>query len=233
MKTLIIDGNNLVCASFFSLHDQATDDSTLYDFSKRIEFYVNLIKAEKVFVCWDSLLGSAWRKEAYPNYKANRKDKDENLISALNFCRENNHFKNVLIDKAEGDDTIYAICKVLSKEFNFEDIEIVSSDKDLIQCVQEKIAGKIINPIARETEIYREIPNYDIVEYKSIVGDSSDGIKGIPKKGPAFFENYLKHTVSLTAEEKTIKNLCERITRLSMNPSLQDNIDKVKKEIDL
>ena len=229
MKNLIVDGNNIASVCYFSLHDLANEDSTLYDFNQRIKNYIDTFKIDKVYICWDGHNGSAWRKDVYPDYKANRKERDPNLIESINFCK-NNKYKNITVDESEGDDIIYAVCKVLKDEENY----IFSSDKDLIQIVQEKYATVIINPLVKLDNIegkspFREIPDYDICVYKSIVSDSSDGIKGVKGKGDKFALRYFNGEVELNDEEEKERKLCESIIRLSLNPSKDKIFDEVAK----
>jgi len=108
----------------------------------------------QIVLCADS--HSYWRKDVFPNYKANRKknrdasDIDWDLVfQTLNELREeikiNFPYKVMYVPRAEADDVI----AVLANTFRHtEPILIVSSDKDFIQLLDQNVA--IYRPIQKE-----------------------------------------------------------------------------------
>jgi 5'-3' exonuclease len=126
----------------------------------------------QMVICADS--HSYWRKQYFPQYKANRKkDRDESEIDwpmvfeTLDAVRDElrkyfpYHVLNVPL--AEADDII----GVLTKRFKrYEPILIVSSDKDFIQLLDENVA--LYRPIQDELVLFNPIdlsaiPQDDIV----------------------------------------------------------------------
>ena len=97
--------------------------------------------------------------------------------------------KTVTIDKVEADDIIAYLSKVIPqgpKDKAF----IVSSDKDFIQLVSEKVI--VYRPIekeyyTKETVVEKfNISPENFILYKTLLGDNSDkikGVKGLGKKG--------------------------------------------------
>ena len=73
----------------------------------------------------------------------------------------------------EGDDVVYYIAKNIAED---SDVTIVSSDTDFIQVLNELSYVKLWNPVSQK---YRDNTDYDYVSWKSMVGDTSDNIKGV------------------------------------------------------
>lgn len=132
-------------------------------------------------VVWDTSGGSAWRKVLAPEYKSGR-SKVENLVEITKASKQ--VFSDFLIESvevggSEADDIIYVLAELYKKKHPC-DITIVSRDKDLIQVVQDGYADRIWDVVSKK---YIEIPSYNITLYKALVGDKSDGLKGIPGVG--------------------------------------------------
>lgn len=144
----------------------------------------------EVIYCKEGKHSTAWRKKIYPLYKENRKyddsfqllfDEFDKIFELLGMFPS----KEIEVENAEGDDVIYTLATHFADLG--EDVLVISSDKDLIQLhnFNEKI--EIFNPMKRC--ILEPIP--DIIEFKAIVGDPSDNIKGIPRLGKKTFEKMM------------------------------------------
>jgi len=78
----------------------------------------------------------------------------------------------------EGDDVIYSLVK---HKHPRDDVEIVSSDTDFIQILNEFPDNvRLYNPIKKA---YRDNTSYDYVAWKAMVGDKTDNIPGVPRIG--------------------------------------------------
>jgi 5'-3' exonuclease len=141
-------------------------------------------KYDKLVIACDSY---SWRKDVYPEYKANRKktratDKHDwtaifNLIeSTLDDIRANFPYAVIKIDKAEADDIIGALTIHKSMPLIGEDVVIVSADKDFIQLQKY---GHVIqwSPMFNKA-IKDENPVKYIFEH-ILKGDSSDGVPNV------------------------------------------------------
>lgn len=127
------------------------------------------------------------------DYKANRKEMDSELSVQIGEVINILHTLGIGILQKNGyeaDDVIGSFAK--QNESKFEKIEIVTGDRDLLQLLSEKI--KILMPgktfsdfVEYDREKFEEkygIKLEDFVLFKSLTGDSSDNIKGIPGVGP-------------------------------------------------
>ena len=158
------------------------------------------------------------RLEMYPEYKANRREEitDPEEIAywesyhrqkriCLKYVKECLPVYSAYHKDYEGDDVIYTLAKNTSSE---DEVIIISSDTDFIQVVQELPQVKLFNPIKRE---YRSVPEYNYLSWKSMVGDRSDNIKGVPKIGKVRAEKILKNgELSERLEEETFKQAYEQ-----------------------
>ena len=230
--TLIVDGNNLVNASYFvskSRNELATQEET-------VEIVISIFKTQiaklkrdfftdKVYIAWDGRNGAKWRKEVLPEYKANRnKNGKEDLFECLNQCRELEENNNFLFDAFEGDDVVYALCRAID---NDEKI-IISADKDFLQVVQEGLASKLFNQVSKQ---YREIPEISSIIEKSICGDKSDNLLGVRGKGIAFVKKFVKRQVFLNEQEKEVFEKHKLVIGLRNNPCKDELLELVKKQL--
>jgi 5'-3' exonuclease len=160
-----------------------------------------------VVVVFDGPGSTAARKNVNSDYKANRQikritnwemydDKDQEYASMSAQIERLVEYLHMLpvdllaIDKVEADDVIAYI----GKQFNQSKVTIVSSDKDFMQIVNDRI--QIYSPVKKKVygpaEVLEEqgvLPsNYLIV--KSLLGDNSDNLSGVKGLG---IKGILKH----------------------------------------
>jgi len=146
-------------------------------------FYRNKFQSKygELVICNDSF--NYWRKDIFPFYKQNRKEKlksselDWNeIFSSMSKIREEIKsifpYKNITVDRTEADDIISVICK----HKRDEKILIISSDKDFQQ-LQRYDNVEQYSPVKREFLICED-PELFLLEH-IIKGDSSDGIPNI------------------------------------------------------
>lgn len=229
--TLIVDGNNLVNASYFvskSRNELATQEEIVENvvaiFKTQIEKLKRDFYTDRVYIAWDGIDGTKWRKEILPEYKANRdKAGKEDLFECLNQCRILEDYNNFCFEGFEGDDIVYALCRATDDEKI-----IISADKDFLQVIQEGLASKLFNQISKQ---FREIPEISSIIEKSICGDSSDNLKGVPNKGPAFVNKFMKRQVFLNESEKEIFEKHKLVIGLKNNPRKNELLELVKKQL--
>jgi len=198
------------------------------------QFIINLNSYNKIFQPNTIIIADdnfpQWRRDIYPLYKKNREDKfykPTNLDKAYNRNKKaiREELKKLLpiyyfrIDGLEADDICYLLCRKLSKNRN---ILVMSNDNDLLQLSQKFETVKIIDPHSKKI---KEPPEYDIVRYKSLVGDSSDNIKGIPGTGEKTAKKLLsrKKTFNewyqnLGEQDKKVYKDCKSIIDLEKIP---------------
>ena len=147
-------------------------------------------KYGEVVICCDSR--HYWRKDYFPNYKANRKvDRKKSeydwdfIFETLNTIRseikDNFPYKVLEVYGAEADDIIAVILQQRALENNI----IVSSDKDFIQ-----LHNNIIDQYSPVTKkmLTHPIPKQYLAEH-ILKGDRSDGVPNILSPDDTFTEN--------------------------------------------
>ena len=138
---------------------------------------------EMVICCDDK---NNWRKEIFPEYKANRRKNRENditdwktLFELLHEMREDLTkyfpYKVMHVDSAEADDIIGVLVAEKQNRFPSPPILILSSDKDFIQ-LQKYQRVRQWSPLQKKFVIGDPVESlYD----KTIRGDTGDGVPNI------------------------------------------------------
>lgn len=196
IKTLLIDGSNLMKIGFHGVKDLYSDGSHLgaiYHFINTIRKFLEEENYDKVVVFWDAENSSSTRKGLYPQYKGNRKQ-DMNEYKLESYLTQNARIKEYLEEVFvrqvemvcnEADDLIAYYCQ---RSIN-EEITIFSSDKDLTQLISDKVS--IYSPNLKQyfkqgdliTINKVQIPHYNVLTCKIFAGDTSDNINGIEGLG--------------------------------------------------
>ena len=223
IKTLLVDGNNLLKIGFHGVRDFFNNGEHVggtWHFLNTLRRFLEENNYNKVVVFWDSQTGSSQRRILYPKYKLNRKQKNEDDFKEQSFTTQKNRVKQYLeetfvrqleVEQSEADDLIAYYCQISEDE----DKTIFSSDRDLTQLISEKVT--IYSPQQKRyykngdgIKIYEsEIPHYNVKTYKILTGDSSDNIDGIFYLGektflklfPEILDTELKYTDILTKAE--------------------------------
>jgi len=230
MKVLIVDGNNLVCAGYFvskNYPEKLIPMQCADYFNNRVSKIEQQLGCDATYVAWDGINSTAWRKTIFPDYKGTRKEKEPMLYECLNYVPDNNIFKNIKVENAEGDDTIYALCRYMTETGNSN--YILSHDNDMIQIVQEKLSKGVYTHIKNT---FKSIPDYDIAVFKSLMGDTSDNLHGLmgigEKKAIKLIENNL---AGLTGEQIQLFRKHKQVIRLANNPYKDNFLNTVKQYI--
>ena len=193
VKTLIVDGNNLLKIGFHGVKDFYNNGEHVggtWYFLNTIRKFLEETNFNKVMVFWDSDTNLSQRKLIYPKYKMNRKSSPNDREKTDSFNKQKTRVKQYLeemfirqleVENSEADDLIAYYCQISLDE----DKTIFSSDRDLTQLISEKVS--IYSPSTKQ--YYRngdkiklhdvEIPHYNVKTVKILTGDSSDNIDGI------------------------------------------------------
>ena len=162
------------CSMLFKLlEDSRADDSK----EKPTHFAVIFDSARKNF-----------RNEIYKEYKANREDAPEDLIPQFDYIRKAVNAFNLPSIEMQGfeADDIIATFKNFAKKQKIK-VTIVSSDKDLMQLVDDEtkmfdpMKEKLIGP--KEVEEKFGVTPDKVIDVQSLAGDSVDNIPGVPGIG--------------------------------------------------
>ena len=108
----------------------------------------------------------------------------------------------ICIDGIEADDTIGYLSTKLENFKSTKEVTIMSADKDFLQLVSDKI--KVYSPVKKK--IYKpkdvleeyNVSSYNFVNYKILMGDTSDNLPGVNGLGP---KKLLKLFPALSSDE--------------------------------
>ncbi len=197
MKLLIFDGNSILNRAYYAIRALTTRDGRptngIFGFLKLYHKYFVLSQPDMVAVSFD-LREKTFRHQMYADYKAQRKGMPEDLAAQLEPLKDVLRAMNVtILEKAgyEADDIIGTVSR-FCREQGFE-CDIVSGDRDDFQLADPGV--RILMPVTRagasEMEIYDEaaikekygLAPHQLIDVKSIQGDTSDNIKGVPGIG--------------------------------------------------
>tara|TARA_Y100001970_G_scaffold119729_1_gene148508 strand:- start:3811 stop:6582 length:2772 start_codon:yes stop_codon:yes gene_type:complete len=178
---------------FKLLEESRSDDSK----NKPTHFAVIFDSARKNF-----------RNEIYKDYKANRSEAPDDLVPQFDYIRKAvKAFNLPSIEQInyEADDLIATYAKQIVKAG--AKVTIISSDKDLMQLVSNKV--RLFDPmkskVIGEKEVIEKfgVKPEQVIDVQSLAGDSSDNIPGVPGIG-------IKTASELIKKYKTLDNLLKR-----------------------
>lgn len=258
-KILVIDGLNMFIRSFSgspAMDTRGNHVGGLLGFMKSLFAVIKMFRPTRCVIVFDGIDGGRGRRMKFPEYKAGRKNRTRlnRFIDVTGILDEGEEFKrqlkrleqylNVLpvqlicINYIEADDVIGYITKGYYSHINFDEITIVSSDKDFLQLIDEKT--KIYRPTERklyDTKQLKErfsISPKNYLTFRTLDGDAADNIPGVPGVGlktmlkcfPEFKDRDIStEDIILSAEQKikdgsklkTYKNIAESSDRISLN----------------
>ena len=189
------------CSMLFRLlEDSRSDDSN----QKPTHFAVIFDSARKNF-----------RNDIYSEYKANRTEAPDDLVPQFEYIRKSVkafNLPSIELLNYEADDLIATYAKKIIKAG--AKVTIISSDKDLMQLVSEKV--RLYDPmkskILDEKDVIKKFgvkPN-QVIDVQSLAGDSSDNIPGVPGIG-------IKTASELINKYKTLDILLKNANEIPQN----------------
>ncbi|MBR3253240.1 DNA polymerase I [Candidatus Saccharibacteria bacterium] len=204
MKRLVlIDGKSVFYRGYYAMGALSLSDGTptggVYGFAAIAMEIVRKLDPTKVVVAWDSKTSANRRRELYPEYKAGRVKPGEDFYTQIPLLIElvsDLGWAFVEIDNYEADDIIGTLSKqadeTLDERGNCEyETYIISSDLDMLQIVDDntrmwrilKGFSNIEEIDVSEIESKYGIKKSQFLDLKSLKGDSSDNIPGVPGIG--------------------------------------------------
>ncbi len=193
MTHLIVDGQNMLYRAFFvsQMQDKrGRRTSGIFGMMKMLPVIMRKFSPSNVIVVWDQGKSKA-RLQLYPEYKKQRDEKRKpEDVEALQFQREvcqeifsQLPVKQLKVQDVEADDIIgYLTEKLKGKKV------VVSNDQDFFQLVKDDTTLFLPNKPLRVTldnvDSVLGFPAKHYILWKSLVGDTSDNIKGVRGIGP-------------------------------------------------
>jgi 5'-3' exonuclease len=193
-RVYLIDASIYIFAAYFSLPDswhshEGDSLNAVYGYSRFLLRFLASVKPSLVAVCFDESLGSCFRNELYPAYKSARAYPDEALSYQLALCRELTKLAGIICfasERFEADDLIASL-SAKARAYH-RSVTIVSRDKDLGQLLTS--SGDRLWDFQADIhycpeQFYQKfgVWPWQMVDYQTLLGDSIDGIPGVPRVG--------------------------------------------------
>jgi len=189
------------CSMLFKLLEDSRSDDSIH---KPTHFAVIFDSARKNF-----------RNDIYKDYKANRTEAPEDLAPQFEYIRKSVkafNLPSIELLNYEADDLIATYAKQIVKVG--AKVTIISSDKDLMQLVSEKV--RLYDPMKSKVIGQKEViekfgvrPN-QVIDVQSLAGDSSDNVPGVPGIG-------IKTASDLINKYKNLDNLLRKADEIPQN----------------
>ena len=203
-RLVLIDGMSVFYRGYFAMPGLSLPDGTptggVYGFASIAVEVIKKLEPDYVVVAWDkSKTATRKRKEIYPDYKAGRTRPPEDFfaqIPLLHGLLESFGWPLIEMDDYEADDIIGTIAAAAERE----GIEtcVVSGDYDMMQLLDthtsvyiNKKGADMLRFTETEFEEKYGVKLAQFVDYKALVGDSSDNIPGARGIGPKAAEKLL------------------------------------------
>ena len=240
MRLLVIDGNSIANRAFFGIKLLTTKDgrytNAIYGF---LNILLSLLKdcdPDEVAVAFD-LKAPTFRHKMYDGYKATRHGMPEELAQQMPVLKEllaDLGYREVTAEGWEADDilgTLAAACDARK-----DDCFLATGDRDSLQLVSESTtvllattamgrSKTVAMDVAAIEEKYGIQPR-QLIEVKSLMGDTSDNIPGVRGIGE-------KTALALVQKFGTLKNVYANIDDKTIKPKQREHLLECKADAEL
>ena len=215
MKLLIIDAHAILHRAYHALPKEGFKNkgqliNALYGFFSMLLKVISQLKPDYLLACFDAP-GPTFRHQQFIGYQANRPKMADELSQQINLARESLQEAQIpvlLQPGFEADDLIGTIIKKMKKKKKKEkdwQIIVVTGDKDLMQLVDKQVKLFLLTKGVSQAELIgsREVKKRlgvkpeQVVDYKALVGDTSDNYPGVAGIGPKTAVKLLRQFGSL------------------------------------
>lgn len=215
-KIYLVDGSSYIFRAYFAIrhlsNSRGEATNAVYGFTTMLMSLLREQQPDKIAVVFDNK-APTFRKELYPEYKANRAAMPEDLVPQIPLIKEVvAAFKLPVLELPgyEADDIIATLARRYAAEGM--DVTVVTGDKDLMQIVDDRIQllDTMKGKVSGRAEVIERfgVPPEQVLDVLGLAGDSSDNIPGVPGIG-----------------EKTASQLIQEFGSME---NLLDNVDRVK-----
>lgn len=237
-KVILIDGNNIAYRAFYALPDSISTSSgiitnAVLGFTNMLLKLIEEQHPDTILCAFDSKIPT-FRHKIFDRYKINRKKMPTELSSQFPLIKEVLDAFNIIYlekDGFEADDILAGIVNSIKDEFN--QIIIVTGDKDLLQLVSGNIKVMAIKKGITDTVIFDRlkveekfgVKPENMKDLLALMGDSSDNIPGVPGIGP-------KTARLLVKKYGCLEEIYKNINKVD-NPRLRELLTNNKKLAEL
>ena len=222
----LIDGSGFIFRAYHAMPPLTRPDGTpvgaVLGFSNMLLKLRQETDADHLAVVFD-VARKTFRNRIYPEYKAQRPDPPEDLIPQFALVRDaTDAFSICRIEQEdfEADDLIATYAREAVKEG--AKVTIVSSDKDLMQLVNDKV--ELWDPIREKPIRAPEVKDKfgvgpdQVIDVQALCGDSVDNVPGVPGIG-------VKTAAELINQYGDLENLLKKAGEIKQPKRRQTLLD--------
>ncbi len=233
---LLIDGHSQAYRAFFGVKTPLSTRSgepttAVFGFVRKFLSVLREYKPDQVAVAFDA--GDTWRHAEFEPYKATRDampDEMRTQMARIQQFLEAFHVPVVTYPDYEADDVLGTLARRAAEEG--VDVLILTGDRDMFQLVDDRIrilytrGGPNPDTVVYGRDEVRERYNLapeQFVDFKALIGDSSDNIPGVQGVGE-------KTAAKFLAQYEDIDNLYRHIDDVS-GPKTRQNLVDAKEDV--
>lgn len=227
-KILCIDGNSILNRQFYGIRFLSTRDgfptNAVFGFVNVLLRELETLSPDYIAVAFD-LKAPTFRHKMYAEYKAGRRPSPEELVKqfpvAKDICRAMG-IHVLELAGYEADDILGTLAKMAEDSGDVE-AYVLTGDRDSLQLISKKT--KVLLATNTETVTFDEaafLEKYGVradqyVDVKSLMGDSSDNIPGVPGIGE-------KTAFKLIAEQGSLDGIYASIDNMGLTNSVKTKL---------
>ena len=251
---LLLDGNSLLNRAHFGLGvytrltaADGTPTAAVYAFMQSLLGWIEKYQPSKMLIAFDEK-GDTFRHEIFPEYKGGRPPMDDDLRVQFPLAKElldALNIKYLAFNPYEADDIIGTFAHNAAAADL--DTVIISGDRDLYQLIAPKVT--VLRPTTKGGKAVQyeiDVPAFEehygfkpdvFIDYRSLVGDSSDGLPGVKGIGKKTAEKLMREYGSLDAIYEAMDKLTpgqqKNLTNDKENAYRTRELSEIVTDIDL
>jgi len=219
----LLDGHAIAYRAYFALTSGGSTrwatssgepTAGIYGFASMLLKLLEQEEPDYLAVSFDT--GKTFRHEMYPDYKGTRAKMPDDLRSQIERIREMVDCFNIPrieVENYEADDVIGSLATWATVKEGLG-VKIITGDRDLLQLVNNRIVVALPNKNGSNDDYFAEdvearlgvLPS-QVVDYKALLGDTSDNIPGVKGVGEVT-------AVKLIHEYGTLDNIYAHLTEI-------------------
>jgi DNA polymerase-1 len=224
---LLVDGSSYFFRAFHALppltNSKGQPTGAIYGVANMVKRLIKDYQPVQMAVVFDAK-GKTFRDDWYPEYKANRHAMPSDLLSQfqpLISLLKAMGLPLLIIDGVEADDVIGTLARQATEKK--QSVIVSTSDKDMAQLVNEHVTliNTMSNQILDRAGVKTKFGVWpeQMIDYLTLVGDTTDNIPGVNKCGPKTAAKWLE-------EYQTLDNLLANSAAITgkIGECLQDSL---------